>query len=113
MILLNNAKPPPDWIRDHSIPATPISSRRISQLGTKSSSKPTETPQMVRSCIPEIDITANLFADQLFPTWEKYRDVGAGAVIGTFRYIFNKFKKGIFVKIQGNKVVVFSSLLEG
>ena len=58
-------------------------------------------------CIPEIDITANLFADQHFPTWEKYRDVGADAVVGTFRYIFNKFKKGIFVKIQENKVVVF------
>ena len=58
-------------------------------------------------CIPEIDITANLFADQPFSTWEKYRDIGAGAVIGTFRYIFNKFKKGIFVKIQGNKLVVF------
>ena len=58
-------------------------------------------------CIPEIDITTNLFADQPFPTWEKYRDVGAEAVIGTFRYIFNKFKKGIFVKIQENKVVVF------
>ena len=38
---------------------------------------------------------------------EKYRDIEAEAVIGTFRYIFNKFKKGIFVKIQGNKVVVF------
>ncbi len=58
-------------------------------------------------CIPDIDITDNLFADQLFPTWEKYRNVGAKAVIDTFRYIFNKFKKGIFVKIQGNKVVVF------
>jgi hypothetical protein len=58
-------------------------------------------------CIPEIDITGNLFADQPFPTWYKYKDVGAAAVVGTFRYIFNKFKKGIFVKIKGNKVVVF------
>lgn len=58
-------------------------------------------------CIPEIDISGNLFADQPFPTWDKYRDVGAEAVIGTFRYIFNKFKKGIFVKIQDNKLVVF------
>ena len=58
-------------------------------------------------CIPEIDISGNLFAEQLFSTWDKYKDVGAEAVIGTFRYIFNKFKKGIFVKIQENKVVVF------
>jgi hypothetical protein len=58
-------------------------------------------------CIPDINVTTNIFVDQPFPTWEKYRDIGAGAVIGTFRYIFNKFKKGIFVKIQGNKVAVF------
>ena len=58
-------------------------------------------------CIPEIDISNNLFIEQPFPTWEKYRDVGATAVIGTFRYIFNKFKKGIFIKIQGNRLVVF------
>ena len=58
-------------------------------------------------CIPEIDISNNLFVEQPFPTWEKYRDVGAEAVINTFRYIFNKFKKGIFVKIQGNRLVVF------
>ncbi len=58
-------------------------------------------------CIPEIDISNNIFIEQLFSTWEKYKDVTAKAVIGTFRYIFNKFKKGIFVKIQENKVVVF------
>jgi len=58
-------------------------------------------------CVPNIDITSNLFAEQPFPSWEKYRDIGATAVIGTFRYIFNKFKKGIFVKIQENRLVVF------
>lgn len=58
-------------------------------------------------CIPEIDISTNVFIDQPFSTWDKYKNIRADAVIGTFRYIFNKFKKGIFVKIQGNKVVVF------
>lgn len=58
-------------------------------------------------CIPDIDISCNLFSEQPFPTWDKYSDVGAEAVIGTFRYIFNKFKKGIFVKIQDNKLAVF------
>ena len=58
-------------------------------------------------CIAEIDIKDNLFIEQPFKTWDKYKDVQATAVINTFRYIFNKFKKGIFVKIKGNKVVVF------
>ncbi len=58
-------------------------------------------------CIQDIDITSNLFSEQPFSTWEKYKDVGAEAVIETFRYLFNKFKKGIFVKIKNNKLVVF------
>ncbi len=58
-------------------------------------------------CIPDIDLSKNIFVDQPFPTWNKYKEVGANTVIETFRYIFNKFKKGIFIKIQGNKLVVF------
>ena len=40
-------------------------------------------------------------------SWAKYKDVDAIAVINTFRYIFYKFKKGIFVKIVNNKLAVF------
>ena len=36
-----------------------------------------------------------------------FKDLKAVAVIDTFRYIFNKFKKGIFVKIKNNKLAVF------
>ena len=60
-------------------------------------------------CLPEISLTGNIFqwekGDE--SPWDKYHDVGATAVINTFRYIFNKFKKGIFVKIQGGKLRVF------
>ena len=58
-------------------------------------------------CMKEIDISKNLYVDQPFEVWDKYTDIPATAVIDTFRYIFNKFKKGIFVKIKGGKVVVF------
>ena len=58
-------------------------------------------------CIESIDVSNNLFVDQPFPTWNKYKDVEAVTVINTFRYIFNKFKKGIFIKIKNNKLVVF------
>ena len=58
-------------------------------------------------CPKEISLHANIFKDQIFKEWEKYKNVGATAVINTFRYLFNKFKKGIFVKIADNKLVVF------
>jgi len=55
----------------------------------------------------DIDLSANLFADKSLEDWGKNKNIPASAVIDTFRYIFNKFKKGIFVKIKGGKVVVF------
>lgn len=58
-------------------------------------------------CVPEISLTKNLFVNQPFRDWEKYKDLKADAVINTFRYIFHKFKKGIFVKIADNKLRVF------
>jgi len=39
--------------------------------------------------------------------WSKYKNVDADATLNTFRYIFHKFKKGIFVKIQNNELKVF------
>jgi hypothetical protein len=58
-------------------------------------------------CPPDISLVSNIFKDQPFPEWHKYKNVEATAVINTFRYIFNKFKKGIFVKILNNKLRVF------
>jgi hypothetical protein len=39
--------------------------------------------------------------------WPKYRNLSVDAVDNTFFYIFDKFKKGIFVKIKDNKLSVF------
>ncbi len=52
-------------------------------------------------------LSANMFRDQTFEVWDKYKNVEADSVINTFRYIFHKFKKGIFVKIVNNKLRVF------
>lgn len=38
---------------------------------------------------------------------EHYKNLNEGTVIDTFRYIFDKFKKGIFVKIKNNKIELF------
>ena len=58
-------------------------------------------------CIPPISLDRNIFIKQPFKVWVKYKNLKANAVINTFRYLFNKFKKGIFVKIIDNKLRVF------
>ena len=39
--------------------------------------------------------------------WEKYSNIDASSVYNTFKYMFYKFKKGIFVKIVDNQLKVF------
>lgn len=39
--------------------------------------------------------------------WEKYKNLSTESVDNTFLYLFNKFKKGVFVKIKNNKLSVF------
>jgi hypothetical protein len=55
----------------------------------------------------EVDVSKNLFVNKISPFWIKNQDIHALAVDNTFNYIFNKFKKGIFVKIQNNQLKVF------
>ena len=59
----------------------------------------------VRTC--EIPMADNRFPHSLHQVWDKYKNVEADAVINTFRYMFHKFKKGIFVKIADNRLRVF------
>ena len=61
-------------------------------------------------CIPRIKLEDNKFKDVDLSgdlSWEKYQNLNAMCVNNTFQYIFNKLKKGLFVKIQDNKVKVF------
>jgi hypothetical protein len=39
--------------------------------------------------------------------WDKYKNITSEAVDNTFKYIFDKFKKGIFIKIKDNQLSVF------
>lgn len=39
--------------------------------------------------------------------FEKYRDLSGEDVTNTFRYIFHKFKKGIYIRIKNNELVTF------
>lgn len=61
-------------------------------------------------CEEEIDISRNRFSDvkvndNIF--WEKYKDLNPNDVTNTFRYLFYKFKKGIFIKIKDGRMDVF------
>ena len=59
-------------------------------------------------CLSSIDLQSNLFHDiPMEVDWDGYSDLPATSVRNTFNYIFNKFKKGIFVKIKDNKLRVF------
>ena len=59
-------------------------------------------------CIPNISLEDNLFEkESLFTSWDGYKNLEATSVLNTFRYLFNKFKKGIFVKILNNELKVF------
>ena len=55
----------------------------------------------------EIDLDQNLFVNTQLPIWEKNQNITAESTLDTFRYIFNKFKKGIFIKIVNNQLKVF------
>ena len=58
--------------------------------------------------VDKILINDNLFLEyKIFSEWEKYKNLNALSVTNTFKYIFNKFKKGIFVKIVNNELKVF------
>lgn len=56
----------------------------------------------------KIDLKDNLFREYtLVLRWDKYEKVDLRAVTNTFRYLFYKFKKGIFVRISDNKLTTF------
>lgn len=57
--------------------------------------------------IPNIDLGKNLFKNLDRYYWDKNKNLTTMSVINTFRYMFHKLKKGIFVKIKNNKLDVF------
>jgi len=57
----------------------------------------------------KIDLANNLYKDYKPENidWVKYKDLDIKSVDNTFNYLFYKFKKAIFVKIQDNELKVF------
>lgn len=61
-------------------------------------------------CIPDIKLENNVFSDVDLSKnilWAKYQNLNPTCVSNTFNYMFDKFKKGVFVKIQNNQLKVF------
>jgi hypothetical protein len=58
----------------------------------------------------KINLDNNIFVNEDFSeeiSWSKYNNLKADCVDNTFNYMFNKFKKGVFVKIKDNELKVF------
>lgn len=56
----------------------------------------------------KISLKNNIYKEhELYSKFDKYNNLDALSVTNTFKYIFNKFKKGIFVKIFNNELKVF------
>jgi hypothetical protein len=58
-----------------------------------------------RTSIPKVTVPSICDTSSVF--WEGYRNADRNVIMNTFHYIFHKFKKGIFVKIQDGKLRVF------
>ena len=62
-------------------------------------------------CNTSISLDKNIFYNnpevKEEPIFEGYTNLEATNVLETFRYLFNKFKKGIFIKILNNELKVF------
>lgn len=58
-------------------------------------------------CVENIPIPQNPFNSLDLNLWDGYGDLKADCVNNTFRYMFDKFKKGIFIKIVSNSLKVF------
>ena len=58
---------------------------------------------------PVEEMNSNIFSEkEVIPfIWNKYKDLDSRAVSNTFKYIFYKLKKGIFVRIANNKLQTF------
>jgi hypothetical protein len=61
--------------------------------------------------LPNINFSKNIFSDIDIGkdnlNWNKYKNIDSNAVLNTFEYMFNKFKKGIFLKIKHGELKVF------
>lgn len=81
--------------------------QKIFHAGDEEQFEKYREPVNGKSCIENISLENNIFSNEDIYIWNKYENLDANCVIDTFRYIFNKFKKGIFVKILNNELRVF------
>ena len=63
-------------------------------------------PRSYDACTKTIKASEDCLVGHL-RVWEGFCSIQASAVIHTFRYVFNKMKKGIFVKIAENQLKAF------
>ena len=60
--------------------------------------------------IPDEDFLSNVWKDHSVGeniSWTSYTNINSEDVDNTFRYMFEKFKKGVFIKIKNNRLETF------
>ena len=57
--------------------------------------------------VPEQNVWDGIWVNDESLKWKKYKGLTTESVDNTFNYIFNKFKKGLFIKIKNNILSVF------
>jgi hypothetical protein len=57
--------------------------------------------------IKKINIEKNLYNKDKIDIWDGNKNINGYSIMNTFKYIFYKFKKGIYIKIKDNKLKVF------
>ena len=57
--------------------------------------------------LKNINVDNNIFKFHSIEKYEHYKGVGVEGVDNTFRYLFHKLKKGIYIKIENNELVTF------
>jgi len=63
--------------------------------------------KMSSFCNTDIDLSNNVYRKLNINLWVKNKNLTAESTLDTFRYMFNKFKKGIYVRILNNNLEVF------
>ena len=68
-----------------------------------------EYRDMSNGTTQQVNLENNIYKDIILYNhiWDKYRNLDCNSIENTFRYMFNKFKKGIFIKIKDGKLKVF------
>lgn len=88
-------------------PRYPNFKHRILTIGDEEQFYSSRTYESLNPANPILLQNNQFKSETLIKPWEKNKDITSRAISDTFKYLFHKFKKGLFIKIENNKIVTF------